>query len=587
MPISTPSYCLTGFFFSVVLFLALKHLVPWPQVIHFAEPRMKRILHKAKSIANNGTSQEAAPIDPSPQHIPTHDGTMDEERFTVDPVTLQDVMRYRYHHGVNLGSIFILERWLTPSMFSEEPKLGSSELAAAEYNIQRFGLEAAREKQERHWREYVTDADLDWLRDVGKCTTVRLPIGFFTLGPEWCKGTAFEKVAPLYQNAWKNVRRLVARLHERKIGTLIDVHGLPGGANKNEHSGTNSNKAEFWSSKKNLELGTRVMCFIAEEAKSMAGVAGLQIVNEAEWSHNSKSGWKWYDDVLRALGAVDPTIPIYVSDAWFFLKAAVQWGRTRNMAKTGCNPVVLDTHLYWCFDPRHESQTPYQIIDDVRTKLSELDGNEGSVHKEGAAEVIVGEYSCVLGERTWAKSGGKSKEELVRLFGHAQSAQYQQRAGGTFFWTYKMDWMPGGEWGFKQMTEQGAICCPAHLAMPASEVAARLSEARQHQSVARKSEDVAKHISFWDARGSGSYEHWRYEMGWTMGWNDAIAFFEARSRHFGLEGCDKIGMLDLWILKRLRDCRQTGEFVWQWEQGFRKGVQSFYEAVGISGHDGS
>ena len=50
-------------------------------------------------------------------------------------------------------------------------------------------------------------------------------------------------------------------------------------------------------------------------------------------------------------------------------------------------------------------------------------------------------------------------------------------------------------------------------------------------------------------------------------------------------GGDKIGALDLWVLKRMRKerCadRNTCEFGWEWEQGFRKGVSDFYAVVGV------
>ena len=53
-------------------------------------------------------------------------GLRDEKEFentepaqfsAVRPPTLADVIRYRYHHGTNIGSIFIMERWLTPSTY--------------------------------------------------------------------------------------------------------------------------------------------------------------------------------------------------------------------------------------------------------------------------------------------------------------------------------------------------------------------------------------------------------------------------------------------------------------------------------------
>ena len=47
------------------------------------------------------------------------------------PVTLQDIYRYRYHHGANLGSIFVLEKWLFSRMFDDSAQ-GGSELDAVQ-----------------------------------------------------------------------------------------------------------------------------------------------------------------------------------------------------------------------------------------------------------------------------------------------------------------------------------------------------------------------------------------------------------------------------------------------------------------------
>ena len=44
------------------------------------------------------------------------------------PLT-KDILRYRYQHGTNLGSIFILEQWLFGSMYDEGVP-SSSELDA-------------------------------------------------------------------------------------------------------------------------------------------------------------------------------------------------------------------------------------------------------------------------------------------------------------------------------------------------------------------------------------------------------------------------------------------------------------------------
>jgi hypothetical protein len=56
----------------------------------------------------------------------------------------------------------------------------------------------------------------------------------------------------------------------------------------------------------------------------------------------------------------------------------------------------------------------------------------------GAAQVVVGEYSCVMTEDSWGKAAANEKENLVREFGQAQTQRFQQKTGGSFFWTYRM-----------------------------------------------------------------------------------------------------------------------------------------------------
>lgn len=88
---------------------------------------MKKLFSKAKaSVAdlaekpasnpNEGFYQEQLPL-------------QDDAPPSIRPPTQLDVLRYRYHHGANLGGIFVLEQWLYGSMFDPEAK-GGSELDA-------------------------------------------------------------------------------------------------------------------------------------------------------------------------------------------------------------------------------------------------------------------------------------------------------------------------------------------------------------------------------------------------------------------------------------------------------------------------
>lgn len=92
---------------------------------------MKKFLHKAKAAFNDhdgANDSDYAPPSygggaPAQQPFPTED--QPTEMQAPHPL---EVMRYRYQHGTNLGSIFVLEKWLTGSMYAEGSD--SSELAA-------------------------------------------------------------------------------------------------------------------------------------------------------------------------------------------------------------------------------------------------------------------------------------------------------------------------------------------------------------------------------------------------------------------------------------------------------------------------
>ncbi|KAL8834562.1 MAG: hypothetical protein Q9170_003690 [Blastenia crenularia] len=492
--------------------------------------------------------------------------------------TAADIFHYRYHHGTNLGSIFVLERWLSGSMYPSGT-VGDSELDVVKASLKTSNLAATRTKWESHWSTALTDADLSYLTKTAHCNLIRLPIGWFTLGPSFCTSTAFAgDPAQVYIHAWTAVKNLIKRCHDTGIGVLIDMHALPGGANDQIHSGTSSGKAELWGNKFNLDLARKCLVFIAQEAKNMPGVAGLQLCNEAGWNANGM--YDWYDSVIHGINAVNSTVPIYISDGWDFSRAIV-WVQGKN---TGTNPIIIDTHKYYTFSASDTSQSAQQIIGRIPHELSELDGKDGSVFDRGAVSTLVGEYSCVLAESTWGKSGDRAT--LTKQFGQAQSQRWQGRCSGCTFWTYKMDWMDGGDWGFKHSTDTGAVKPPHSLTMSAQDIknAAVKAEGRMQALLDKAKKE---HTDYWNKTSPGQhFEHKRFGEGWKLGWGDAKAFFRARADRIvpGGDGGDKLGFLDVWVRKRMVEAGQAKSktaYGWEWEQGFRKGIADYYAAAGV------
>ncbi len=118
---------------------------------------MQNIIHKAKESLNH--------VDESTnQNILSHH----DQPLAIRPPTPKEVMRYRYHHGTNLGSCFVLEKWLSPSMFPQGAD--SSELAAVTASINQYGHAKTKFKWEAHWAAMLSDEDFDWLVNVAHCT---------------------------------------------------------------------------------------------------------------------------------------------------------------------------------------------------------------------------------------------------------------------------------------------------------------------------------------------------------------------------------------------------------------------------------
>ena len=246
------------------------------------------------------------------------------------------------------------------------------------------------------------------------------------------------------------------------------------------------------------------------------------------------------------------------------------------------SPVIVDTHKYWCYSDADKQKSPRKIIKEVPEQFGELDGKEGSVTDRGAVQVIVGEYSNVLSADSWVKHGDTAKEDLVRIFGAEQSLKYQQRTGGAFFWTWKMEWMPGGEWGFKAQSDpqNRFIFPPPHSFIPERNIAGLLECARNRMDE-RMYKAIEQHrIYFTHLAPNASSEHWRYENGWKVGYQDAYLFFEGLDDELVEQG-NKIGNLELWVLKRIRESGFRGDHVWEFEQGIRRGIHDFNAVVGI------
>ncbi|KAG8743635.1 Glucan 1,3-beta-glucosidase 3 [Ceratobasidium sp. 428] len=171
---------------------------------------------------------------------------------------------------------FVQENWMKPSLVECASGAKSAELDIASG----WGdPKSARSVLERHWDTWITEDDFAWLEKTG-VNTVRLPIGYWSLGPQYCLGTPFEEVASVYERSWPRVLRSIQWAANHNIGVLVDLHGAVGSQNGQSHSGTSDGQMNLFDSDKNMKKTTDVLVYLTKQLVPISNVVGIQILNE-------------------------------------------------------------------------------------------------------------------------------------------------------------------------------------------------------------------------------------------------------------------------------------------------------------------
>ena len=120
--------------------------------------------------------------------------------------------------GVNLGSLFIVEPWMSSNTWKSMDCSGTK----SEWDcVVSLGQEKANAAFQKHWNTFITADDFDKMKSYG-INTVRIPVGHWFVeetivaGENWPRGGMqyLDKVAGLAA--------------ARDIGVIINLHGAPG-----------------------------------------------------------------------------------------------------------------------------------------------------------------------------------------------------------------------------------------------------------------------------------------------------------------------------------------------------------------------
>ncbi|KAG9073984.1 Glucan 1,3-beta-glucosidase 3, partial [Ceratobasidium sp. 370] len=333
------------------------------------------------------------------------------------------IYRYRKQLSVNLGSWFVQENWMNPSLFECASGAKSAELDVASG----WGNPtSARSVLERHWDTWITEDDFAWLEKIG-VNTVRLPIGYWSLGPQYCQGTPFEEVASVYERSWPRVLKAIDWAAKHNIGVLVDLHGAVGSQNGQSHSGTSDGQMNLFDDNENLKKTTDALVYLTKQLVPISNVAGIQILNEPRNVASLPDFYGRTIDKLRRLSPEAAKFPFYIHDG-FNLERFTKFVEGRK------DFVVQDHHSYFVFTPSDASTSAKDHTLNVNTGIKSA---LASASERARHNLVIDEWSCALTPQSL--SSEKKQLAARKSFCTGQANVYLRETAGWSFWSYKTE----------------------------------------------------------------------------------------------------------------------------------------------------
>ncbi|KAF2186559.1 glycoside hydrolase family 5 protein [Zopfia rhizophila CBS 207.26] len=357
--------------------------------------------------------------------------------------------------GVNLGGWFVLEPWITPSMFEGNGGID-------EYTLTReLGKDAAFSKLSQHWNSWITQDDFNQIAGAG-LNHVRIPIGYWSVIP--IDGD------PYVQGAYEVFGKALDWAQAAGLKVMIDLHGAPGSQNGFDNSGRYG--AIEWTQGDTVAHTIKVLNKIRDDHASHPAVAAIELLNEPMgWSLNMNTVRQFYMDGWGNLK--NSNVAITFHDAFQGVTSWGDWG-------AGMWYLLLDTHHYQIFDTGAIAMSP---TEHVRTACDFGNQMAGTGKWTISGEWTGGITDCAKwlngkgkGARYDGTFGGSSRigdcagksvgsvaalsgddKQNIGRFIEAQLDAFE-KASGWIFWTWKTESAP--EWDMQDLLKEGLFPQP-------------------------------------------------------------------------------------------------------------------------------
>lgn len=420
---------------------------------------------------------------------------------TIPPRVLSpaDIYRFRKQRGVNLGSWFVLERWITWSPYNH-----AARPAQSDHDVARGSN--AQSIMEHHYETWITESDFEWLASLG-INTVRIPVGYYHfskyLGDNYLDGTDFQDLAHVYQNTMHYIERAVDWAERWNIGVHFDLHSAPGKQNHDDHSGRSGPAIKMWE-ERNIQVLKQVLRFMVGHFHTRDNVVGIELINEP--ANNDKLLALYLDIIGQVRTITHPHFPLAIGDAW-------DTGFYSGVVGSRKDFIILDHHLYRCFT---EDQISASAFDHAGRCHAEYLDFLNDAKAKSRDSLIIGEWSGGLNPRS---THGHNHHEMMAMWTKAQLELYEKTAAGWFFWTLRKEHGGDPGWDFKEAVRKHTLpeWMGGKRGLPEE------GKATLEERDTKAQETTYRHAQFWEQQNLPTREHWRFEEGFKKGWDDAVS----------------------------------------------------------------
>lgn len=365
--------------------------------------------------------------------------------------------------GVNLGGWFVLEPWITPSIFQNT----NNTAIVDEYTFgQMLDADAAVAILQEHWQTWITEQDFADIAAAG-LNHVRIPLGYWSVPLTSADTNQSTSVAPYTPGAWPYFLQALTWARNNSVHVVVDLHGAPGSQNGYDNSGQHTNSPAWAASPANISRTLDTIAFLARTVGALVDV--IELLNEpaaftsAAFADTLRQYWS---DGYGAVRAQDDGVKVMIGNGFLPLTT---WSDF--LIYPGSQGVFMDYHEYQIFSDDQLSRSLAEHITfacQISTTLSSFASHN--------LYTIMGEWSnaptdCAIwlnGRGVGAlwdgtKGGGQAHGACANWTGSAAgfSAGYRTFLGqywqaqveaaeavqGWIFWTWKAE--NADEWSYQ------------------------------------------------------------------------------------------------------------------------------------------